>query len=106
MTEVFPAQAHAHCAETFYKREVESEIRSKPSANLEERKRMLEMLRNFEQEDGTNSLEGLDENEADDDLTSRLADIDIGEQTIYLLCLAVCLTYIQTLFHLRICGRN
>lgn len=40
---------------------------------------MLELLRNFEQEEGKVSLEELEEDEEDNDLASRLEGIDLGE---------------------------
>ncbi|KAL5492134.1 hypothetical protein ACEPAI_3581 [Sanghuangporus weigelae] len=56
---------------------LESEIRTQPSASTEERRRMLEMLRQFEQEGmDEDLLEGEEEN-GEDDLAERLGGIDL-----------------------------
>ena len=78
----FRSEKHGQCSEGFYKRELESEIRSKPSASANERQRMLEMLRRLEEE-GTQD-DDLDSDEADVEydesnaLATKLSEINIG----------------------------
>ncbi|KAI5123498.1 hypothetical protein M0805_006658 [Coniferiporia weirii] len=74
----FRSDGHAQCSESFYKRELESEIRSQPSAGADERRRMMEMLKKFE-EDAQELDEPLkdDEDDAEDDLAEKLADVNL-----------------------------
>ncbi|KAL5537178.1 hypothetical protein ACEPAF_1001 [Sanghuangporus sanghuang] len=73
----FRSNEHSQCSEAFYKHQLESEIRTQPSASTEERRRMLEMLKQFEQEGvDEDLLEGEEEN-GDDNLAERLGGIDL-----------------------------
>lgn len=71
------------CSEGFYKRELETEIKSSPNASHDERRRMMEVLKRFEEEEGNTGLDELissEDGESDeDDLAARLAGVDIGE---------------------------
>ncbi|KAJ7698182.1 hypothetical protein B0H14DRAFT_3529056 [Mycena olivaceomarginata] len=62
---------------TFYKKEVESDIRAEPSKSPQERQRMLGLLQRFEEESAaqTEELEAEDENE--EDLAHRLQNVDL-----------------------------
>ncbi|KAJ6591142.1 hypothetical protein DFH09DRAFT_1273806 [Mycena vulgaris] len=46
----FRSPAHAQCSEGFYKKEVEADIRVAPGKSAAERRRMMELLRRFEEE--------------------------------------------------------
>jgi hypothetical protein len=59
------------------------QIASDPQAGLDDKKAMLEMLRRFEDQAGTDDQDpglGLDDEDQDeeDDLERRLRDVDIG----------------------------
>ena len=77
-------QSHNQCSEGFYKKQVESDIHGQPSASAEERRRMMEVLKRFEEEATNGGLdEGLDEDDEDgeegDELAARLEGVDLGE---------------------------
>jgi hypothetical protein len=59
------------------------QIASDPQAGLDDKKAMLEMLRRFEDQAGTEAQDpglGLDNDEDDEDeLERRLRDVDIGK---------------------------
>ena len=68
-------QSHSQCSESFYKKEVELEIKSQPSKTPQERLKMMELLKKFEEEDA----ELASENQSDaDDLAARLEGVNIG----------------------------
>ncbi|KAJ3716831.1 hypothetical protein C8R42DRAFT_724483 [Lentinula raphanica] len=80
--------AHADWSESFYKKQIETDARSGLEANptqTQERLKMMEILRRFEEDNDSDSLgqlgEGEDdgdgEDDEDDDLAKRLAGIDI-----------------------------
>ncbi|KAF4570952.1 hypothetical protein EYR36_001779 [Pleurotus pulmonarius] len=74
-------QSHGECSEGFYRKEVEADIRSEPSKTAEERRRMIELLKNFE-EDSLKQDEVDDGEESDDDdetneLSKRLRGVDL-----------------------------
>ncbi|KAG6890083.1 hypothetical protein C0995_012032 [Termitomyces sp. Mi166 len=60
---------------TFYKKEVEAEIQSEPSKTLQERMKMMEMLKKFEEENQQNPGSDLEDN--GEDLARRFADMDL-----------------------------
>ncbi|KAJ7291069.1 hypothetical protein C8J57DRAFT_208934 [Mycena rebaudengoi] len=76
----FRSEAHSQCSETFYKKEVESDIRAEPSKTAQERQQMLALLKRFE-EDSTalgDAQSLADENEEDDsDLAHRFQNVDL-----------------------------
>ncbi|KAJ6588511.1 hypothetical protein B0H19DRAFT_1099765 [Mycena capillaripes] len=74
----FRSEAHSQCSETFYKKEVESDIRAEPSKNAHERQRMLELLKRFEEESAAQG-ESLEDNEEteESDLVRRLQSVDL-----------------------------
>ncbi|KAG5727144.1 Zinc finger HIT domain-containing protein 2 [Termitomyces sp. T112] len=78
----FRSEAHAQCSETFYKKEVETQIQSEPSKTLQERMQMMEMLKKFEEESEQDA--GLDSDGEDDgeDLARRFADIDLDATSV------------------------
>ena len=74
-------QAHANCSETFYRKELESDIRGDKSKSAEQRRKTLEMLKQFEEDSMNDDVLGLDEDDEDEDgndLESRLGGLDIG----------------------------
>lgn len=75
-------QKHGDCSESFYKKELEQEVKVTPSASVEEKRRMMDLLRRFEEDalDESPLLADSDnEDEADgDELHKRLANIDLG----------------------------
>ncbi|KAL5531392.1 hypothetical protein ACEPAG_4269 [Sanghuangporus baumii] len=73
----FRSNEHSQCSEAFYKHQLESEIRTQPSASTEERRRMLEMLRQFEQEGSDADLLESEEETGEDDLAERFGGIDL-----------------------------
>jgi hypothetical protein len=77
------SQAHAQCSESFYRKELESNIRTEPSKTAEERMRMMELLKRFERSaDGDDAGLLEEDEEAGDDgttLAKRLDGIDLGK---------------------------
>ncbi|KAF8074905.1 hypothetical protein FPV67DRAFT_1475407 [Lyophyllum atratum] len=75
----FRSPAHSQCSETFYKKEVENDIQSEPSKTPQERMRMMEMLKKFEEDNQRSVADEMesDEEEDDDDLARRFQDIDM-----------------------------
>jgi hypothetical protein len=80
-----PPQAHAQCSETFYKKEVEADIRAEPSKTAQERQRMLELLKRFEEDSAAQpSPEDEDDGDEDgDDLAHRLQSVNLGGPSHY-----------------------
>ena len=80
-------KAHNQCSETFYKKEIEADIHSGPSKTAQERQRMLDLLKKFEEEEASGQfLGGDDENEEDDDefnLAKRFESVDLGASKEY-----------------------
>lgn len=78
-------KSHAECSEAFYRKEVENDIHTTPSKTTEERQKMMELLKRFE-EDAANDEAALLDEDADndeDDLTSQFQSMDLG-MTLYL----------------------
>ncbi|KAJ6610506.1 hypothetical protein B0H10DRAFT_1222309 [Mycena sp. CBHHK59/15] len=75
----FRSETHSQCSETFYKKEVELDIRAEPSKTAQERQRMLELLKRFEEhsaaQGGSQSLE--DDEDDESDLARRLQSVDL-----------------------------
>ena len=87
-------QSHSKCSETFYKKEVESDIQS-DSRSSEERLKMLELLKKFETENSGMDLEGEgddDDDDDDDDLVRRFEDVDLSELADHRVCFEVLTT--------------
>ncbi|KII87478.1 hypothetical protein PLICRDRAFT_664480 [Plicaturopsis crispa FD-325 SS-3] len=74
----FRSEAHAQCSETFYRKEVESDIHSEPSKTTEERLKMMEMLKRFEQDSAEDDIDALADNDDETDLSRRLANVDLS----------------------------
>jgi hypothetical protein len=78
-------QSHSRCSETFYRKEIQTSIDSEPSRSVEEKLKMMELLKRIEQQsrdDDPNHLDPDNEDmEGDDgaDLTKRFAGMDIGK---------------------------
>lgn len=69
-------KAHTQCSETFYKKEIESEIHAEPSKNAQERQRMMDLLKKFEEESVVDQT--LLEDEDPSDLVRRFGAVDLG----------------------------
>ncbi|EGN96716.1 hypothetical protein SERLA73DRAFT_184848, partial [Serpula lacrymans var. lacrymans S7.3] len=76
----FRSEVHSQCSETFYRREIESGIKSESSRTAEERAKMMELLRRFEEQSSRDDLVPMpDETDGDEDtgLAERLQNLDI-----------------------------
>ncbi|KAI0675911.1 hypothetical protein C8Q78DRAFT_963923 [Trametes maxima] len=77
----FRSEKHANCSESFYRKEVELDVKSAPSASVEEKRRMMDLLKRFEEDALEESplLKDLDNDEAGEaeDLEKRLKNIDL-----------------------------
>ncbi|KAJ6481790.1 hypothetical protein C8R45DRAFT_1215609 [Mycena sanguinolenta] len=74
----FRSPAHAQCSETFYKKEVESDIRAAPDKTREERHKMMEVLKRFEEESAAQNEDELHaEDEDENGLARRMQDVDL-----------------------------
>ncbi|KAM6497019.1 hypothetical protein JOM56_007492 [Amanita muscaria] len=78
----FRSPAHTQCSESFYKKELETDIRASPSKSMEEKSRMMELLKRFEEENA--DLDHLSDNESGDeghiaDLAERLENVDLDK---------------------------
>ncbi|KZT25204.1 hypothetical protein NEOLEDRAFT_1156397 [Neolentinus lepideus HHB14362 ss-1] len=79
----FRSEAHTDCSESFYRKEVESDIKSTPSKTAEERLKMMELLKRFEENslddeaDIVKELAGEDGQEEEHDLANRLGNVDL-----------------------------
>ncbi|KAJ3983473.1 hypothetical protein F5890DRAFT_1599598 [Lentinula detonsa] len=77
----FKSPAHANCSESFYKKQIESDVRSdSKSKSAEERLKMMEILKRFEEDNLEQAVgdDKEDEDEDEDDLEKRFAGIDIA----------------------------
>ncbi|KAF8347773.1 hypothetical protein F5887DRAFT_1060585 [Amanita rubescens] len=75
----FRSQAHSQCSEPFYKNELEIDIHSAPSKSIEERRKMTELLRKFEEESVNDDADDLttSDDDLDADLARRLQGINL-----------------------------
>jgi hypothetical protein len=71
-------KAHTQCSETFYKKEIETEIQAEPSKNAQERQRMMDLLKKFEEESVADQTFLEDEDEDPSDLVRRFGAVDLG----------------------------
>lgn len=76
-------QPHSDCSESFYKKELEADIRTNSTKNAEERRAMMEMLKRFEEE-AVEDEEALlkadrDDDDEEEDLADKLGQVDLGE---------------------------
>ncbi|TDL23986.1 hypothetical protein BD410DRAFT_131242 [Rickenella mellea] len=76
----FRSESHSQCSEAFYKREIQTDMNAQPNRSAEERIKMMELLKRFE-EDSLEDDELLnDENDDEDHVTNlaqRLGNIDL-----------------------------
>lgn len=77
-------QAHSQCSEPFYRTTVMDQIAADPKAEFEEKRKMMDMLRRFEEaaadgEDTIAALESEEGNEDEDELAAALEGVDLGE---------------------------
>ena len=79
-----PSQTHGNCSESFYRKEVERDVKSAPSANAEEKRRMLDLLKRFEEDalDDSPLLGSDDEDDEAENLSVRLQGMDIGASAV------------------------
>lgn len=77
----FRSEAHSQCSEAFYRKEIQTGIKTKSSKTHEEREKMLELLKRLEeqtQQEDNSLLCDQDESDSDsNDLVSRFAGVDI-----------------------------
>ena len=73
-------QKHGECSESFYRKEIEQDVKSAPAASVEERRRMMDLLKRFEEDALEDSplLGDEDDDEDGNDLHERLQNIDLG----------------------------
>ena len=75
-------QRHRQCSEPFYRTTVLDQIASDPKAGIDEKKKMMEMLRRFEhaQAEGDEAFADLDgsEEEEEIELLEKLDGVDLG----------------------------
>ena len=76
---VAEVQTHAQCSEPFYKSAVADEIASDKGVDTEEKSKMMDLLRRFEEghAEGPN-IDDLDEGD-EDELAAAMNGIDLGE---------------------------
>ncbi|KAF9246575.1 hypothetical protein BU15DRAFT_85322 [Melanogaster broomeanus] len=79
----FRSEAHSHCSETFYRKEIETGIKTESSKTVEERVKMLQLLKRIEGQSAEEDEMVLwgsdeDEDEDEDDLAQRLGGVDIS----------------------------
>lgn len=77
MTDIFLTQVHSACSESFYKNELETQIKTEPSKSAEERRKMMDMLKRFEEESADDAI-ALENEEDEDELAGRLENVDLG----------------------------
>jgi hypothetical protein len=86
MAHVVWRQSHADCSESFYRRELETDVRTVLSKSSAERTQMLALLKRVEEGDRATDAPGdedEDEDEAhEDDLANRLEVLDLGERRV------------------------
>ncbi|KAI0832073.1 hypothetical protein BC628DRAFT_1453207 [Trametes gibbosa] len=76
----FRSEKHGDCSETFYRKEVELDVKTAPSASVEEKRRMMDLLRRFEEDalDDSPLLADADNDESDTEgLSARLENVDL-----------------------------
>lgn len=71
-------KAHTQCSETFYKKEIEAEVHAEPSKNAQERQRMMDLLKKFEEESVADQTLLEEEEEDPSDLVRRFGAVDLG----------------------------
>ncbi|KAF8967705.1 hypothetical protein BDZ97DRAFT_1656008, partial [Flammula alnicola] len=78
----FRSQAHNQCSEGFYKKEIEADIQTGPSKTAQERHKMMELLKNFEE--GSSNQQSFSEGDEEDedyddpsDLAKRFEAVDL-----------------------------
>ena len=73
------SQKHNQCSEGFYRDQVQSDIRTAPSTTAQERLKMMELIKRFEESNAEEAdLEDEEEDEEEDALTQRLKGVDLG----------------------------
>lgn len=87
-------QKHNQCSERFYRDEIVESISSDPKSKMEEKKKMMEMLKKFEEGEGEldhDLLEKLEQDggddgdeEEEDELALKLKDVNIGKSACHL----------------------
>ena len=70
-------KSHSQCSESFYKKELESQIKTEPTKSADERRKMMELLKRFEEESAQDAP-AFEEDHGEDDLEARLEALDIG----------------------------
>jgi hypothetical protein len=73
-------QGHNQCSEGFYRDQIQSDIKTAPSATAQERLKMMELLKRFE-ESSAEEADLDDGGDGEDGLAQRLKGIDLGIST-------------------------
>ncbi|KAF8817476.1 hypothetical protein BYT27DRAFT_7199005 [Phlegmacium glaucopus] len=80
----FRSQAHNRCSERFYKKEIEIDIHAEPSKNAQERQKMMDLLKKFEEESNADQTLPVGYGEGDEDpsdLVRRFGAVDLDSTT-------------------------
>ena len=70
-------QKHDQCSEGFYRDQVQTDIKTTPSATAEERLKIMALLKRFE-ESNAEEADLDDEDEEEDAMIQRLKGVDLG----------------------------
>lgn len=88
---------------------MENDIHTAPSKTAEERRKMMDLLKRFEEDAGNEEAllmrdeSGDDEDE--DDLASQFESMDIGPSSSLFICRYILIMILQTQLHMRNSGR-
>ncbi|KAG8963606.1 hypothetical protein FRC03_002801 [Tulasnella sp. 419] len=78
----YRSESHSQCTEPFYRKQIELEIKSEPTKSVEEKRKMMELLKKFEDESLENDELGDDEDDEDEEdalesLSKQFENVDI-----------------------------
>ncbi|KAM5537102.1 hypothetical protein V8D89_009248 [Ganoderma adspersum] len=73
----FRSEKHGDCSESFYRKEVEIDVKTAPSASTEEKRRMMELLKRFEEDSLDDSPLLDDDEDGVDGLQWRMQNVDL-----------------------------
>ncbi|CAG8805138.1 14678_t:CDS:2 [Gigaspora margarita] len=92
-------ETHSECTEAFYKDNIIEEIKSQ-RVDEDDKKKMIDMLRRFEQEGDEMSREAMEmEDEDYDDITDRFNDLNIGKSCLIILLILSNYLFIHYYYH-------
>jgi hypothetical protein len=73
-------QEHRDCSERFYRSVIEEEIHSAPDRTHEEKRGMMDILQRLSNPTEEGLEDSADPAAEDDDISSKLASLDLGEE--------------------------